>query len=176
MELLTKHVAGRSKSKWSKSSKCSKSHKHSKSRARSKHEVWKPGEWPSQWGWSPSKGRHEEDRSCQLPSAISHSYKQTRGGGHAEHLVPSSNELSKFIKLKEEVTKWPQSYIRGRVMLIARTLAPDHEAVKCLVAFGENALKYAAKILATIEWGTQHWKLQEPFQYLQCPGGSIHLR
>ena len=40
---------------------------------------------------------------------------------------------------------------------------PDHEAVKCLVAFGENALKYAVEVLATIEWGTQHWKLQESF-------------
>ena len=48
-------------------------------------------------------------------------------------------------------------------MLIAHTLTPDHEAVKCLLAFGENALKYAAEVLATIEWGTQHWKLQESF-------------
>ena len=31
------------------------------------------------------------------------------------------------------------------------------------MAFGENALKYAVEILATIEWGTQHWKLQESF-------------
>ena len=82
-----------------------------KSRACSKHEVQKPGVWPSQRGWSPSKGRHEEDRSRQLLSTSSHSYEQTRGVEHAEHLVPSSNELSKFIKLKEEVVKRPQSYI-----------------------------------------------------------------
>ena len=49
------------------------------------------------------------------------------------------------------------------------TLAPDHEAVKCLVAFGENALKYAAEVLAMIEWGTQHWKLQESFPVLPVP-------
>ena len=54
-------------------------------------------------------------------------------------------------------------------MLIACTLAPDHKAVKCLVAFGENASKYAAEILATIEWGTQHWKLQEPFPVPPVP-------
>ena len=48
-------------------------------------------------------------------------------------------------------------------MAICRSLAPDHEAVKCLSAFGEKAKKFAAEILATIEWGTQHWKLQEPF-------------
>ena len=54
-------------------------------------------------------------------------------------------------------------------MLIARTLAPDHEAVKCLLAFGENALKYAAEILAMIEWVTQHWKLQEPFPVAPVP-------
>ena len=48
-------------------------------------------------------------------------------------------------------------------MAICRSLALDHEAVKCLSAFGDNAQKFAAKILAMIEWGTQHWKLQEPF-------------
>ena len=54
-------------------------------------------------------------------------------------------------------------------MLIVRTLAPDHKAVKCLVAFGKNTLKYAAEILATIEWGTQHRKLQEPFPVPPVP-------
>ena len=102
-------------------------------------------------------------------STSSHSYEHTRGGGHTEHLAPSNNELSKFIKLKEEVVKQPQSYIQGRATLIALTLAPDHEAVKCLLAFGENALKYAAEVLAITEWGTQHWKLQEPFAVPQVP-------
>ena len=155
--------------KWSKSRKHSKSRRCSKGRACSKHEVWKPGVWLSQWGWSPSKGRHEEDRSRWLQSTSSHSYEQTRGGGHAEHPAASNNELSKFIKLKEEVVKWPQSYIWGRATLIGRTLAPNHEAVQCLLAFGENALKYAAEVLAIIEWGTQHWKLQEPFPVPQVP-------
>ena len=40
---------------------------------------------------------------------------------------------------------------------------PGHEAVKCLSMFGDLAQKFAAEILATIEWGTWHWKLQEPF-------------
>ena len=62
-------------------------------------------------------------------------------------------------KLKEEVTKWPQGYVQRHAKHIARSLTPDHKAVKCLVAFGENALKYAVEVLATIEWGTQHWKL-----------------
>ena len=48
-------------------------------------------------------------------------------------------------------------------MAICLSLAPDHEAVKCLLAFGEKAQKFAAEILATIEWGTQQWKLQRPF-------------
>ena len=69
--------------------------------------------------------------------------------------------MSTFLKPKEEVTKWPQGYIARRAKQIARALTPDHEAVKCLVAFGENTLKYAAEVLATIEWGTKHWKLQE---------------
>ena len=74
-----------------------------------------------------------------------------------------------FLKLKEEVTKWPQGYVARRAKHIACSLTPDHEAVKCLVAFGENALKYAREVLATIEWGTQHWKLQESFPVPYVP-------
>ena len=59
--------------------------------------------------------------------------------------------------------KRPQGYIARHAKHITRSLTPDHEAVKCLVAFGKNAFKYAAEVLATIEWGTQHWKLQESF-------------
>ena len=59
--------------------------------------------------------------------------------------------------------KHTQSYIRRHALAIGRTLAPDHEAVRCLSAFGDQAQKFAAEILATIEWGTQHWKLQESF-------------
>ena len=95
--------------KHSKSRKCSKSCRRSKSRACSKHEVWKPGVWLSQLGRSQSKGRCEEDRSHQSPSssthASSHSYEQMRSGWHAKHLAPSNYELSKFVKLKEEVVK-----------------------------------------------------------------------
>ena len=68
-----------------------------------------------------------------------------------------------------------QSYIRRRATVIFRTLSPDHEAVKCLSAFGDQAQKFAAEVLATVEWGTQHWKLQETFlvpvipRWLQMP-------
>ena len=125
--------------------------------------------WPSQRGQSPSKGRPEEDRSRQPPSTSSHSYEQTRSSGHAAHPVPSKEELSKFLKLKEEVVKQPQGYIQGRAKHIAHTLTPNHEAVKCLMVFGKNALKSAAEVLATIESGTQHWKLQEPFPVPYMP-------
>ena len=37
------------------------------------------------------------------------------------------------------------------------------------MAFGENALKYAEEVLATIEWGTQHWKPQESFPVPPVP-------
>ena len=77
--------------------------------------------------------------------------------------------MSQFLKLKEEVIQRPQGYIQRRAKHIIRTLIPDHEAVKCLVAFGENAMKYAAEILATVEWGTQHWKLQESFPVPPVP-------
>ena len=48
-------------------------------------------------------------------------------------------------------------------MAISHSLVLDNKAVKCLLAFGEKAQKFAAEILAMIEWGTQHWKLQELF-------------
>ena len=125
--------------------------------------------WPSQWGRSPSKGCPKEDRSCWLLTTSSHSYEQTRSGEHTTHPAPSKEELSKFLKLKEEVTKRPQGYIQGHAKHIACTLTPNHEAVKCLMAFGENALKYAVEVLVTIEWGTQHWKLQESFPVPPVP-------
>ena len=78
------------------------------------------------------------------------------------HSAPS-NDLSKFLKLKDEVVKNAQSYIRRCATVIFHTLSPDQEAVKCLLAFGDQAQKFAAEVLATIEWGTQHWKLQEAF-------------
>ena len=83
--------------------------------------------------------------------------------------MPSREELSKFLKLKEEVVKRPQGYIQGCAKHIACTLTPNHEAVKCLMAFDENALKYAVEVLATIESGTQHWKLQESFPVPPVP-------
>ena len=85
-----------------------------------------------------------------------------QGGRSAEQSVPCS-EMSNFLKLKEEVVKHAQSYIWRHALAIGHTLTPDHEAVKCLLAFGDQAQKFAAEILATIEWGTQHWKLQESF-------------
>ena len=85
--------------------------------------------------------------------------KDLRDAGHSAF----SNDLSKFRKLKDEVVKNTQSYIRRRATVIFRTLSPDHEAVKCLSVFGDQAQKFAAEVLAIIEWGTQHWKLQETF-------------
>ena len=125
--------------------------------------MHKPRVWSSQQACSPSRGCPEEDRPHRPPSTSSHSYEQNRNAGRAAHPVPSKDEMSQFLKLKEEVTKWPQGYIQRRAKHITCSLTPDHEAVKCLVAFGENALKYATEVLATIEWGTQHWKLQESF-------------
>ena len=85
--------------------------------------------------------------------------KDMRDAGHSAF----SNDLFKFRKLKDEVVKNAQSYIRRHATVIFRTLSPDHEAVKCLSAFRDQAQKFAAEVLAIIEWGTQHWKLQETF-------------
>ena len=74
-----------------------------------------------------------------------------RGAGHSAPL----NDLSKFLKLKEEVIKNTQSYIRRCATVIFHTFSPDHGAVKCLSAFGDQAPKFAAEVLATIEWGEE---------------------
>ena len=154
-------VRAHSKSrKCSKSRKRSKSHRRSKSRKRSKscgcgeaemcsrYEMWKPGVWLSQ--------RKREEPSWSPSNTM------RQGGWSTEQSAPRS-EMSNFLKLKEEVVKHAQSYIQRHILAIGCTLAPDHEAIKCLSAFGDQAQKFAAKILATIEWGTQHWKLQESF-------------
>ena len=125
--------------------------------------MHKPGVCSFQQACSPSRGCPKEDRSRRPPSTSSHSYEQNRNAGRAAHPVHFKDEMSAFLKLKEEVTKQPQGYITRCAKHIARSLSPDHEPVKYLVAFAENTLKYAAEVLATIEWGTQHWKLQESF-------------
>ena len=144
----------RSKShRQSKSRKCSKSrrsksHKRDGGRERDKHEPRRPGVWPSQ---------HEREMPNQSPSRTTQ--KDMRDAGHSAF----SNDLSKFWKLKDEVVKNAQSYIRRHATIIFCTLSPDHEAVKCLLAFSNQAQKFAVEVLTIIEWGTQHWKLQETF-------------
>ena len=101
--------------------------------------MWKPGVWSSQ--------RRRETPSW-FPSNT------TKQGGQSAELSAPCSEMSNFLKLEEEVVKHAQSYIRRCALAIGHTLAPDHEVVKCLSAFGDQAQKFAAEILATIEWGT----------------------
>ena len=138
----------RSKS-WKRSkSRRSKSRNRDGGRERGKHKLRRPGVWPS---------RCEREMPDQSPSRTAQ--KDMQDAGHSAF----SNDLSKFRKLKDEVIKNAQSYIRRHATVIFCTLSPDHEAVKCLSAFGDQAQKFAAEVLAIIEWGTQHWKLQETF-------------
>ena len=131
-----------------KSRKRSKSHGCNEAKTCSRHEMRKPGVWSSQL-------RREEP--SQSPSNT-----KKQDGQSAKQSAPRS-KMSNFLKLKEEVVKHAKGYIQRLALAIGRTLAPDHEAVKCLSAFGDQAQKFAAEILATIEWVTQHWKLQESF-------------
>ena len=104
--------------------------------------------------WSSWPSRHKSSRPPREST--------NQNERDAEQSVPRK-ELSNFLKLRDEVVKHPQNYIRRRIPTIYHTLSPDHEAVKCLLAFRDQARKFAAKMLATIEWGTQHWSLQESF-------------
>ena len=80
----------------------------------------------------------------------------------AEGPAPQQS-MSNFLKLKEEVIGHPKKYIRRQILTIGQTLGADHEAVRSLSAFGDQARRFAAEMLAIIEWGTQHWQLQESF-------------
>ena len=161
----------RSKSrKQSKSRKCSKSHRCSKSMVHSDHKVWKPGVWPSQWGQSPSKGHAEEDRSCRPPTTSSHSYEQTRSGGHTAHLAPSREELSKFLKLKEEVTKWPQGYIQGRAK--PTLWLPTMRQSNAWWHLSKTPWSMLQRCWPQLSEGPSTGNSRNPSQCLRCLGGS----
>ena len=91
---------------------------------RSRYEMQKPGVWSSQ---------HRREEPSQSPSNTT-----KQGGRGAKQSAPCS-EMSNFLKLKEEVVKHAQSYIQRCALAIGHTLALDHEAVKCLSAFGDQA-------------------------------------
>ena len=114
----------------------------------------RPGVWPSR------PRRRESSHPPWEPSSQS-----ARG---AENAAPR-RDLSNHTKLREEVVKHPQKYIRRRIPAISHSLGPDHEAVKCLSAFGDQAREFAAEMLAIIEWGTQHWSLEESFPVPAIP-------
>ena len=99
-------------------------------------------------------GRHKKSRKCPV-NPREGPPKRTCGTWDAGHSA-FSNDLFKFQKLKDEVVKNAQSYIRRWATIIFRTLSPHHEAVKCLSAFGDQAQKFAAEVLTISEWGTQH--------------------
>ena len=116
-------------------------------------------------------GHHSVNERCLIgPRGVLH--KRTYGAPGTRR---SQMTCPKFLKLKDEVVKNAQSYIRRHATIIFHTLSPDHEAVKCLSAFGDQAQNFAAEVLATFELGTQHWKLQETFpvsvtpKWLQTP-------
>ena len=120
-ELDRAHSKSRKRSKsrrWSKSWKRSKSRRRSKSRKRDggrerdKHKPRRPGVWPSQC-----------EREVPDPSPRSTAQKDVWGTGHSA----PSNDLSKFLKLKDKVVKNAQSYIRRCATVIFHTLSPDHE-------------------------------------------------
>ena len=144
----------RSKSHERSKSRRSKSCKHDRGREQDRHEPHRPGVWLSQ---------REQEMPGQSPSRTAQ--KDMQDAGHSAF----SNDLFKFRKLKDEVVKNAQSYIRRRATIIFRTLSPDHEAVECLSVFGDQAQKFAVEVLAIIEWGTQHWKLQETFPVPMIP-------
>ena len=89
------------------------------------------------------------------------------GGNLFLLLVKAFNVKAK--KLKKEVTKRPQEYIKHRTRAITGGLTNKHPEVRSLLAFGDDAIGYTAKILAIIEWDTQHWKLDKPNPVLIVP-------
>ena len=81
-------------------------------------------------------------------------------------MVPHTKEEFDYEKLKEDVTRHPHEYIHRCTKLITYTLTKCDPEIHCLLVFGTSALLYVAEILATVEWGTQNWKMKEPHPVL----------
>ena len=95
-----------------------------------------PGVWPS---------NRPRERPDQPPNGTGNQTER-----EAEHSAPQQ-QVSNFLKLKEEVVKYPHLYVQRRAPAIGRTLGADHEVVKSLSSFGDQAWKFAAEILAIVE-------------------------
>ena len=138
--------------------------------------VCKPGVWPSHASTQPEPGNAlrkigPANHRVPVPTVTS----RTEMLGSAAHPVPSKDEMSQFLKLKEEVVKRLQGYIQRHAKHITRSLTPDHEAVKCLVAFGENALKYAMQRCWPQSSGASNTgNCRSPSRCLTCRDGSRH--
>ena len=71
----------------------------------------------------------------------------------------------------------PNHTSEGMLPLFSALSAPTMKLLSVCrrLAFGDQAQKFAVEVLAIIEWGTQHWKLQETFpvpvipRWLQMP-------
>ena len=122
----------RSQSRKRSKSRRSKSHKRDGGRERDRHEPHRPGVWSSQ------REREVPDQSLGRTAQ-----KDVRDTGHSAF----SNDLKKFQKLKDEVIKNAQSYIRRHATVIFCTLSPNHEAVNCLSAFGDQAQRSCSLLL-----------------------------
>ena len=147
----------------SKSRKCSQSKKHSKSRRHSHsrkrstschrrgssqrrlksraRDAWEPGSRMKRPGvWPANQPREVPDQpldSQPLKDATNQTARSAEGPAPQQ-------QITNFLKLKEEVVKHPQKYIRRQILAIGQTLGADHEAVKSLSAFGDQACWFAA--------------------------------
>ena len=147
-------AAGRSKSR-----RRSKSHGRDEDEPCGWYEMKRPGVWTSR--------RHREG-SDWSPSST------TKQDEHGAKQSAPHKDLSNFLKLKEEVVKYPQNYIRRQVPAIYRTLGPDHEAVKSLSAFRDQARKFAAEIFTIVEWALSTGSYRSHSWCPWCPNGCVH--
>ena len=93
-----------------------------------------------------TQGNHKSKSQQDADKVVSHS---------------KAEEESIAKRLKEEVTNHAHEYIRHRTIGITKGLTNRDPEVRSLLTFGDDAIHYTAKVLATIGRGTQHWKMGE---------------
>ena len=108
--------------------------------------------------WGCSRTRDRLDRPLELDKVRS----KSRAHSRAHSKSRRRSKSHKHSKRRKRSKSWRRSKSRGH---------GGHEVCKPGVwsSQHENALKYAMEVLATIEWGTQHWKLQESFPVPYVP-------
>ena len=102
------------------------------------------------------QGGHAQSQSCPkweevfIPVGYESTYRQKEEKQHQSETL--KQHLERREAEKQEVLTHSHSYISQSAREIRSILCPMDEVVRCFKVFGDNAVIYAAYIMATLEW------------------------